>query len=440
MNVLEGFIASRKDSWIDIRRDFHRNPELGFCEFRTAAVISDRLRKLGFELRLGKEAADLDEIVGYPTAAERNASLQRAQDELGDTADIRAFAQGIPAIVAEIKRGRARPVMAFRFDIDALPIVEADSGDHKPQKRGFRSVNEGVMHACGHDGHATIGLALAEWLASDLSDWSGTARLIFQPAEEGGRGALPMMTKGVVDNANYFLACHLGNKMPTGLVAAAATDIFYSSKFQFHFEGRAAHAAGDPQSGRNAILAAAIATLNLHGISRHSDGITRVNVGRIEGGKSHNVIAADCMIEAEVRALSESAWIYMRERANTIVHAAAEMHDVNIKTTHLGDAIGADSDQSLANTVQDVAGRVTAVNKIVPAHPNGGGEDATYFMKRVQERGGQACYFLVGATLPSAHHTPEFDFDEDGMMIAIEIFCRMVGALSGAQDSTDPEP
>ena len=139
------------------------------------------------------------------------------------------------------------------------------------------------MHACGHDGHTAIGLAVAERLANPAAGWSGTLKLIFQPAEEGGRGAKPMVAAGVVDDVDYLFAGHLGCNLPSGKLAARATGFLFSRKIDVVFLGRAAHAAMGPHEGRNALLAAAAAALGLHGIARHAQEQTHVNVGKLVG-------------------------------------------------------------------------------------------------------------------------------------------------------------
>ena len=146
------------------------------------------------------------------------------------------------------------------------------------------------MHACGRDGHATIGLGLAEMAAREPRNWSGTLRLVFQPAEEGGRGAWPTCA-GVVDDVDLFLALHLGCDLSSRKVAVSASDMMFSAKWDVHFEGRSAHASGNPEEGRNALLAAARATTLLYALPRHGRFATQVNVGRLNAGSARNIIA-----------------------------------------------------------------------------------------------------------------------------------------------------
>ena len=140
------------------------------------------------------------------------------------------------------------------------------------------------MHACAHDGHTAIGLAVAERLAHPSAQWRGTIKLIFQPAEEAGRGAHPMVQAGIVDDVDYFFAAHLGCHVPSGTVAADAKGFLFAKRSDVFFHGVSAHAASSPEVGSNALLAGAVASINLHAIARHGSATTHVNVGRMVAG------------------------------------------------------------------------------------------------------------------------------------------------------------
>jgi len=177
------------------------------------------------------------------------------------------------------------PTVALRVDMDANDLIEAAEEKHRPFREGFASVNKGAMHACGHDGHTATGLGVAEVLAGLKDRLAGTVKLIFQPAEEGVRGAKAMVARGVVDDVKYVVGAHLGiNLKKTGQVACRTEGFLATTKLDAVFTGKPAHAGGAPEQGRNAVLAAATATLNLHAISRHSQGASRINVGVIQGG------------------------------------------------------------------------------------------------------------------------------------------------------------
>ena len=185
---------------VEMRRDFHRFPELGLTEFRTASAIAARLEALGFDVRAGREVMDERSRVGVPNDEIMRAAFVRAKDEGADPRWLTRFENGFTAVVGTLRGAHSGPVVALRCDIDALPIVEADDASHHPAREGFVSAHRGVMHACGHDVHTAIGLAVAETLAAQRARIHGTIKCIFQPAEEGGRGAVPMRDAGVVDD------------------------------------------------------------------------------------------------------------------------------------------------------------------------------------------------------------------------------------------------
>ena len=305
--------GSNQSPVVALRRDLHAFPELGFLEYRTASLAADRLEHLGFALRVGPEVMRRDAMMGAPDAATVDQARAAALAAGAPRSWIERMPEGQTGVVAEMKRGDG-PVLVLRFDMDALPIRETDLASHRPNQDAYRSQRPGVMHACGHDGHTAIGLTVAERLAHPAARWQGTLRLVFQPAEEGGRGAWPMVQAGILDDADYFFCGHLGCLLPSGEVAAEATGFLYSTKIDATFRGIAAHAAMGPQDGRNALVAGATATLGLYGLSRHGSAATLVNVGTMRAGTGRNVIADRCDLQFEVRGETEAALAYM-ERA-----------------------------------------------------------------------------------------------------------------------------
>lgn len=177
-----------------------------------------------------------------------------------------------------------------------------------------------------------------------------------------------------------------------------------------------------PQDGANALLAAASATLSLHAIARHGDAPTFVNVGRIEGGSARNLVADRCTLVMEVRGMSREAHDYMRQRAHEILTAAAAMHGVELEIVSMGDMIGNTNSPEAAAIVAAVAREVDGVGEIVDGWPIGGGDDATFMIRRVQQRGGIANYFLIGSDIPAVHHAADFDIDERSLLQGAKIF------------------
>lgn len=431
MTVIDKLIRERESAWIETRRDLHRHPELGFTELRTASRVAQGLSDLGFSVRVGAQVMDAAAMRGIPPQAQIDARATALRGDNEAASWVAQMPGGQTGVVAELTRGDG-PVSAYRFDMDALPITEAGEHGHKPVDAAYVSTHLGIHHACGHDGHTAIGLGFAEWLVNADSNWKGTVRLIFQPAEEGGRGALPMAQAGVVDDADWFFAAHLGCGLPSGEVAAASEGMLNSTKLDALYLGVPAHAGANPQDGRNALLAGATATLNLHAISRVSGGATRVNVGRMVGGSARNIIADECRMELEVRGETQAAADYMEARARAVLVAAASMHEVECTITVVGQTVAPHQDDQACQLVMDVAAATAGVDTVHREFRVTGGEDAPFLMRRVQANGGNACYFIIGSDLTDFHHTSHFDFDERSIAVGVRLFAGLAEKASAA--------
>ena len=406
------------------RRDLHQHPELGLTEFRTASLVAERLTALGLDVRLGRDVMDSSSRVGIPAEAVLENAYQRAEAAGAPAKFLPTFAGGHTAVVGTLTGTRPGPVLALRVDMDALPILEDDTQAHLPAREGFASLHRGIMHACGHDGHTAIGLAVAEALAGKRDQLRGTVKFIFQPGEEGGRGALPMVKAGVVDDVDAFIAIHLGTGVPSGTFRPAVRGHLASAKLDVTFHGQSAHAGSHPEAGRNALLAASTAVLGLYGISRHHAGRSRVNVGTLQAGSGRNVIADVAFLQMEVRGETAEITDYMLERAEAILHGAALGQGVEVDIKLVGRTTTAASDDTLAVRVAQSASGIDGLDVSAASHVTGGSEDATYFMRRVQERGGKAIYAVIGSDIPSGHHTPTFDINEADLPWAIEALAK----------------
>ena len=409
---------SLRDEAVSLRRDFHKYPECGFCEFRTAAKIIDYLKDLGYEVKFGTDVISKDHIFGAPNADLLKRESNRALAEGVSKEYIDAMYGGATAVVATIKGGKSgdAKTVAFRFDIDCNELSESQSEDHRPKREGFVSQHDGCMHACGHDGHATIGLIFAKLLLNYREDFAGTVKLIFQPAEEGVRGAAAMVAAGVVDDVDYFFSGHLGlsaNKV--GKFACSTDGFLCATKFDAEFFGKSAHAGLAPQDGCNALLAAAQATLSLHGISRHGSGASRINVGVFSGGSGRNVIPEYSKIMFETRGENAGINSFMVERAQEIIKASAQIYNVRSEVRCVGHADSFKPDLEFSKELNEIAKSANIYNDIVLVANMNASEDCTAFMNRVVERGGNASNFLYGTDLTSPHHTPEFDINEDSL-------------------------
>ena len=209
------------------------------------------------------------------------------------------------------------------------------------------------MHACGHDGHTAMGLTTARILMDIKEHLHGTIKLIFQPAEEGVRGAKCIAESGFLDDIDYLYAAHI---MPQDYqkydLYLGMNDSFATTKLDVTFHGISTHAAESPQFGKNALLSAANCILNLHSIPRNSEGGTRVNVGTIHAGTSRNVVPETAKLELEVRGSSSEINRYMEIYARDIIRASALMHDTVVEIEDMGKAYALDCNQDFINIIR----------------------------------------------------------------------------------------
>lgn len=408
---------------VAVRRHLHRTPELGFCEVLTAAFVVERLRGIVDELRYGDEVIDTGLVRGAPDAAAYRAAADRARAAGVDPRLVDALAGGRTGVVATIRGDRPGRTVGIRVDMDALPIVESSDAAHAPAVLGFRSEHEGVMHACAHDGHVAIGLAVAAALRE--RDFAGELRLIFQPAEEGLRGASAIRPEAT-DGVDLMLGLHLGMGQPTGVVGASVDGLMASQKMAVTLRGSSAHAALAPEQGRNVILAAATATLGLHALTQHGGGMVRVNVGRIDAGSATNVVAEHGTLLYEVRSDRTEVLDDVVERAGRVIDGVALAFGVGAESRDTGGAPGLACDASAIAQVLAAAREVDGVTEARPSVPMLASEDVALLIGRVQQRGGIGTLIIVGASSPAAHHTSSFDIDERSLGIGAALLLGIV--------------
>ncbi len=411
----------RKDL-VHLRRDLHRHAETAWTEFRTSCLVAERLRALGFEVTLGRRVLAPEARMGVPPAETIAAAYRRAREEGAREELLREMEGGFTGVVGRMAGARPGPSIAFRFDIDANDVQESDDPAHLPAREGFASIHANAMHACGHDGHTAIGLGLAAVLASLRAEWPGTVTLVFQPGEEGVRGARAMVEAGVVDEAAAMVCCHLGAQShTTGHVIGGISGFLATTKLDAVFTGAESHAALDPERGKSALLGAATAVLNLHAIPRHSAGESRVNVGVLHAGTGRNVTPGRAVLKLETRGATGEINGYMERRARAILDAAAAMHGLGLEITVAGATPSATSDAPLIARVREAAALVPEVKGFDDSAFATASDDACAFMRRVQERGGLAAYVIFGAALAAGHHTPRFDFDEAALPLGVKL-------------------
>jgi len=412
----------------ELRRDLHKYPEGGWKEFRTTALVAEELDERGYTLHLGADAIEADERLGVPDDDEIQRARERAED-LGAPEKYLDRMGSVTGLVAQKTFGDAGPVVGVRIDMDALEITESSDSDHRPQREGFASRHPHEMHACGHDGHTTIGIGIARKLDSD-SDFTGTLKLFFQPAEEGGRGGVPMSRTDHLSDIEHFIGIHLGLGNETGKVIAGYDRPLSNAKTDVEFYGESAHAGKEPNEGRNALQAATTAIQNLYGIPRHQAGGTRINVGRVESPNVQNAISDYTRMRVEVRGETAALNDYMLESARRIVEHAAGMHDVDYETALYGKTTTFEADDELVSTVADAARSIDSIATVAERERMTVSEDVSYLIKRVQKEGGDATFVGIGADHPSGHHTPRFDIDEDALEIGVDVVVESLERIS----------
>ncbi|MHC3437437.1 amidohydrolase [Natrialbaceae archaeon A-gly3] len=408
-----------KRDLVELRREFHQNPEPGWREFRTTAKIVEELERIGVdEIHIGPDAINSEERLGVPPEQELSEWLEKARSEIDRPDVFNKIAGGNTGVVAVIDNG-GKPCVGLRVDIDALPIEESSDADHAPVANGFRSTNEGFMHACGHDAHITLGIGVLQELLTQ--DFDGTFKVFFQPSEELLGGGKAMANTPHLDDVDYLMGVHVGLDKPTGEVVAGLDGALALSRFDISFTGESAHAGFAPNEGKNAVQALVTAANNMYATPRHQDGDTRVNIGEIRSENAANVIAGSATATAEVRGESTQLMEYMKESVYDRLEHAAAMHGCDVDVAVIGESIRQDCDEEMVEAVYETAVKTASVTTPIRRGKLGASEDATYLMKNVSEGGGKATYVGIGASNPSGHHTPTFDIDEDCLQIGVSV-------------------
>lgn len=356
-----------------LRRDFHMHPEIGFQEVRTSGIIARELRELGLEVSTG----------------------------IAKT--------GVIGLIEGAKPG---PVIMLRFDIDALPIQEETGAEYASQ-------NPGLMHACGHDGHAAIGLTVAKLLHARREEFGGTIKLVFQPAEEGMGGAQTMVKEGTMESPAPLrsLGLHIWNGKPLGWVGIAAGPVMAgASSFKITVRGKGGHGAIPHLSIDPVLASAQIITALQSIVSRNVDAqkAAVVTIASIHGGDAFNVIPRQVEMLGTIRFFEMEVGEMVHRRFNEIVHgiATAMQCQAEIEISEITPPVIND-----AATTENV---LRAARTIFPAekpdtspYVTMGSEDFAFFQQKAP-----GTYFFVGSNNESrglnfGHHHPKFDFDEE---------------------------
>ncbi len=395
-----------------LRREFHRYPEAGWTEFRTTARIIEELEKLGLDVQYGQAIHAQQQRYGLPSPEKLEDCWQRAHGETRRHDLLRALRGGYTGCLTVIEGALPGPTVAIRVDIDCNEVEEACDAAHCPAAEGFRSEHAGCMHACGHDAHIAIGIGAAKLLCAQRQLLRGRVLLLFQPAEEGLRGAASFAA-GHLKDCDRLFGLHVGlMDAPVGTVAASCRGFLASSKFDVTFHGVAAHAALAPEQGRNALAAAATAALQLLDIPSRVDGVCRVNVGALHAGTGRNVIPAEAVMQVETRGATTEINAVAETEAKRICQAVAEQYGCTCETAFMGSAGTAVCDAPLVEQVLRILPTVEGVETVLPEVELAIGEDVTTLMAAVQRHGGQATEVVVGMPLAAPHHNDRFDIDE----------------------------
>lgn len=410
---------------IAMRRDFHKYAERGWLEMRTASIVARTLDTLGYQVSVGKEVMREEFRMGLPSKRLLTINYNRALVQGADRDYLEKVKEGFTGVVGVMHMGDG-PVVAIRFDMDALSITEDNSLNHNPGKNNFISCNPGAMHACGHDGHTAIGLTVAKILSQLKDKMHGTIKLIFQPAEEGVRGAKSIALSGILDDVDYIFAGHIWQQADGEdyNIYLGMDETFATTKLDVTYHGVSSHAAGMPQFGKNALLSAASCILNLHSIPRNSDGCTRINVGTIKAGTGRNVVPETAKLEIEVRGATTELNNYMEVYARDIINGSALMHDTIVEIEEMGKAYSLDCDQEMMDMIRYVCDTYLDDIKVAKndLSPLDGSDDFSYMMSTVQAHGGIGTYMKLTTDLVASPHNCAYDFNEEVLLTGTRVF------------------
>ena len=421
----------------EYRREFHKYPENGWREFRTSARVAEILTGMGYDVAMGPDVIEPGSV-GEPerlSEEQIRQEMERAVRQGADPAFVKRT-QGWPGVMAVLDTGREGPVSAMRFEMDCLPYDEPQRPGYRPCDEGYLSCNPQSVHACGHDGHTAIGLGIAAELMKRKGELKGKIKLFFQPAEETFYGAQSIVDKGHLDDVMNFIAVHIAlsaeNKpLPSHTVACGCRDFLSDRQLDVYLEGKAAHPCGASQEGKNALLAACSAALNIHSIAPHEEGLCRVNLGEIHAGVCANTIAPDAMMRIEYRGQKPAISEYAGQRIFDILEGTAKAYDLKYHYVDYGEVPAGASDYAMMEVVQRAAKKVPWFQTVYFEGNVGGTDDAAVMLTKVQQNGGIGSYVGIGADTTGPVHNPEFDFDEDCLQAAMELCVYALEELHG---------
>lgn len=377
MNLLQSYIEDAQaayDQLVAWRRDFHRHPELGFQEIRTAGIVADHLSSLGLEVSTG----------------------------IGKT--------GVVAVVEGDDIPADAPTVLVRFDMDALPIREQTG-------LPFASQTEGLMHACGHDGHTAIGMGVAQLLVKHREQLRGRVKLVFQPAEEGHGGAAAMVADGVMENPkpSASFGLHLWSRLPLNQVVVQAGPLWANAgRFDLVIKGHGGHGAMPHETVDATVVAAQIVVAWQSIVSRSIDPAQTavLTVGSFQSGEVFNVISGEARLTGTIRTFDPAVEKLLTRRMEEIADGICRAFGARYELTYPINIPAVINAPAEAELMRKVAQEVVGEELVTQITPMMVGEDVSEFLLRAP-----GCFILIGAAtpgdeLPSPHHNPTFDFDE----------------------------
>lgn len=375
-----------------LRRDFHRHPELGYQEVRTAGIVARELSALGLEVRTG----------------------------IAET-----------GIVALLEGAAPGPVVLLRFDMDALPIQEQTGAEYASQ-------NPGVMHACGHDGHTAIGLTAARLLQAHRHELAGMVKFVFQPAEEGLRGAERMVREGALDNPrpDVCLALHLWNEKPVDWLGIADGPVMAAAEiFKVRIDGVGGHGAA-PHLAVDPVLAAAHIITALQSIPARNvapQEAAVISVTTLRAGEAFNVIPAFVEMTGTMRTFKPEVRQKVLQRFDQVIHGVAEAMGCRAEVTAENITPAVVNDPQVSERLRQVAIRLLPESTLQRNFATMVSEDMAFMMQEIP-----GCYFFVGSAnrdkgLNAPHHHPRFDIDEECLPRAAALIAASAAELLNAR-------
>ncbi|KLI39407.1 peptidase M20 [Brachyspira hyodysenteriae] len=370
--VSENVLSSMKDFLIDLRRDLHAHPELGFQEFRTSEKISSILDSLNIKYR----------------------------NKVAET-----------GIIADIKGEDKDFTIAFRADMDALPMEDKKNCSYSSQ-------NKGKCHSCGHDVHTTVLTGIAKYFSEIKPPCN--IRLIYQPAEETTGGALPMINEQALDSVNVIYGLHVRPEINVGQISITYGAMYASSNmFEVYIHGKSAHGAKS-YNGIDAIVIAAHIITQLHSFtSAFTDGSMRLHIGTINGGSANNVVADNVKMEGIIRMLCDDDTRNKRlNMIENIIKNTAKSFNADAEFVNIPSYPALINNDDAVNIVKNSAESFLGKENCLLENANMTAEDFSYYVQRVK-----GVFFSLGVSnekINAPIHNGLFDIDENAINIGVK--------------------